>query len=192
MSQNGHKSGQNSDPLSYEIFVDTDHASCPYTRKSTTGCVFKLTGPITDVTVHCGAQMQKNVSRSSGAAVCGGISDTVREMLQEINDGSDGLHGTCTVLARHGVSFLGLAEALDLMTEDSPRTLHTDANVAKIAITKGYSKVMGHLTKTQGVDLAWLKEAIATLSMQLTLLSRRAPPAKIVWATWASEPGRHF
>jgi hypothetical protein len=59
-------------------------------------------------------------------------------------------------------------EILEALGLDIPvRKLHCDAAVAIICLQRGYSKVMRYLSKTIGVDIAWLSETVNDLNFDI-------------------------
>ena len=83
---------------------------------------------------------------------------TLRDLFDQANEMTDQTHGVATTLA---ASYLPLFEILDQFDiKLTHRRLLLDASVAISAVTKGFSKVLRYLTKTQGVDLGWVAEVI--------------------------------
>ena len=155
-----------SDTLSLDIYVDSDHASDIYTRRSTTGAAIMLSGDLTRVNLENICKQQPRIARSSGDAEARGIDHVVRDLVADANLHTDATHATVYALAQKGVPILEMLE--DLGLEIGRRNIHVDAAVALTAATRGHSKIMQYLSKTQGVDLGWLAETIADLDFHLT------------------------
>ena len=154
------------DTYSLDIYVDSDHASDHFTRRSTTGAAIMLSGKQTTVNLDNVCKQQTRIARSSGDAESRGIDTVVRSLLIDANANTDITHATVHSLAQKGVPILEMLE--DLGFTISSKSIHVDAAVALTAATRGHSKVMQYLSKTQGVDLGWLAETISDLDFKLT------------------------
>ena len=166
-----------SDPIGAHLYTDTDHASDIFTRKSTTGAALMFEGPITKVSVHSGAKMQPTVARSSGEAESVGVDEAVRNLLGIHDDAAGLVHGTSRAVAAMGVPCIDLAERMGLSFDT--KTIRVDASVALTAITKGFSRVMAYLPKTQGVNLAFLSEVIENLGFKIEKVHTSANVADV-------------
>ena len=111
-------------------------------------------------------KQQPRIARSSGDAEARGIDGVVRELLRDTNHHTDQTHAATYALSQKGVPILEMLE--DLGFAITRRSIHVDAAVALTAATRGHSKIMQYLSKTQGVDLGWLAETIADLDFHLT------------------------
>ena len=111
-------------------------------------------------------KQQTRIARSSGDAESRGIDTVVRSLLIDANANTDITHATVHSLAQKGVPILEMLE--DLVFTISSKSIHVDAAVALTAATRGHSKVMQYLSKTQGADLGWLAETISDLDFKLT------------------------
>ena len=54
-----------------------------------------------------------------------------------------------------------------LLKKNVPLVMMVDASVAKAAVTKGTSRTMKYLSKTQEIDLFWLRETITKLGIEV-------------------------
>ena len=56
------------DELHEDLFTDSDHAGCPFTRRSTSGAISILTGNVTHWPIAWSSNLQKFVTRCSAEA----------------------------------------------------------------------------------------------------------------------------
>ena len=153
------------DSYSLKIYCDSDHASDPFSRRSTTGSAMLLTGNMTRAILDDICKQQPRIARSSGDAESRGIDETVRALVDTADELTDMTHATSYALANKGVPLVEMLE--DLGFQLSEKVILVDANVALISVCRGHSKLMRYLSKTQGVDLGWLSETIADLDFSL-------------------------
>ena len=149
----------------FHVYNDSDYASDPFTRRSTTGAVIMLSGDLTRANLDNVCKQQPRIARSSGDAETRGIDQTLHELLGLAEEHTDITHATSYVLAKTGVPMLEMLEDLGFRIRN--KTIFTDAAVALTATTRGHSKIMKYLSKTGGVDLGWLAETIADLGFAL-------------------------
>ena len=70
-----------------------------------------------------------------------------------------------TALCAGGIPALEFLE--QALGRSIPLRVFVDASVCKAAAEKGSSKQMRHISKTQGVDLAWLRDAVRAVPIEL-------------------------
>ena len=116
-------------------FADADWASCPITRKSTSGTAVYLSGKEgSSVLLEWGCKSQTFVARSSAEEELVALSGAMASFV------------------------LGVCQLLNFLQKDSANCIHLcDAEAAIKAVEHGSSPTMRHLPKTQGVHLAWLR-----------------------------------
>ena len=137
-----------------EMWVDADHAGEPQ-RKSTTGWALLLKGRHgTRVLLDWASRKQNAVSRSSGEAETVALS----EALERIAGTNRGLCATGLPVMDALEKLLG--SSLDLR-------VFVDASVSKAAAEKGTSNHMKYISKTQGVNLFWLRDIVQRLDVSL-------------------------
>jgi len=149
--------------LTAVTYVDSDHGSCRYSRRSTSGLAVTLEGDTTMAAVLCRAKMHTHVSRSSGEGEVKGVDDAL-EGMNVFYEQADHVHGIARHLAQKGINLLDQIETMGLTSE---RVMLTDATVALLACEKGRAKVLSYLNKTLGIDLEWVRETLETLNMPL-------------------------
>ena len=137
-----------------ELWVDSDHAGEPG-RRSTTGWVLILKGRHgTAVPLDWASRKQSSVARSSGEAETVALDDALRHVVG-VNRG----------LCASGVPSMDTLEKL-LGRKVSLRVF-VDASVSKAAAEKGTSNQMRYISKTQGIDLFWLRDVVHRLDVSL-------------------------
>ena len=159
------------DALDAKIYSDTDHGSDIFTRRSTTGGVLMYEGDVTRVNIANISRMQPKVSRSSGEAETVGVSEVVQTLLDEHEQIVEDVGGSSQTMAKL-IPLLALAEEMDI--EFANKRLLVDASTALTAVTKGYSKVMAYMGKTQGINLAFLSETIRDLQFVIEKVASSA------------------
>ena len=116
-------------------------------------------------------------ARSSGEAESVGVDESVRSLLGIHNDHAAEIHGAARSLAAVGLPCISLAENMGLTITE--RRLLIDASTAIAAISKGFSRVMAYLPKTQGVNLAFLSETISRLGFKIAKVPSAANLADV-------------
>ena len=96
----------------FHVYNDSDHASDPFTRRSTTGAVIMLSGDLTRANLDNVCKQQPRIARSSGDAETRGIDQTLHELLGLAEEHTDITHATSYVLAKTGVPMLEMLEDL--------------------------------------------------------------------------------
>ena len=142
------------DGLWLEMWVDADHAGEP-DRKSTTGWALMLRGTHgTSVLLDWASRKQNAVARSSGE------SETVA-----LNDALCRIAGTNRALCSTGLAAMDVfAKTLGV---DLELRVFVDASVSKAAAEKGTSSQMKYISKTQQVDLFWMRDIVQRLDVNL-------------------------
>ena len=137
-----------------EMRVDSDHAGDAQ-RQSTTGWVLMLRGEHgTRVPIDWGSKKQGTIARSSGEAETVALDDAIKR-IAGVNK------GLCA-------SSLPAMDVLEkLLKREVPLAIMVDATVAKAAVTKGTTRSMKYLSKSQEIDLFWLREMIAKLGIEV-------------------------
>ena len=146
------------DVISFNLYTDSDHAGCPFTRRSTGGHVSVLEGRITNWCLSWRSNIQKFVARCSGEAEGRAMQDGLSEELVELDDATQSLHAVSSEMARSALGQLALLERL--VNEKVQMRLHVDATTAIACSRRGTSKLMGYLAKTQSVNFLWIREQI--------------------------------
>jgi len=162
--------------IDHIISSDSDHAGCPFSRRSTSGSVCKLVGDHgTRCTLDFACKSQPAAQNSSGAAEVVGISHAVHfdemsvdDQLSLVRGASRTIHAAGVSLRRTLIPTMSLLE--DLGFDVRERILEVDASTAVVATSKGYSRLLQHLDKTAGVNLACLSEAIRAINLKVVKL----------------------
>ena len=141
-----------------DLWVDADHAGEPG-RRSTSGWVLILRGEHgTHMPIDWASRAQAVVSRSSGEAETVALHEALRSIVS-VNRG----------LCSSGIP------ALDFLEKTLGRSLQlrvlVDASVCKAAAEKGSSSRMRYLSKTQEVDLFWLRDVVHKVGVSLEKVS---------------------
>ena len=156
-----------------ELFVDADHAGGD-DRRSTGGWVLVLRGAHgSRAVLDWASRRQAAVARSSGEAETTALHDAIRSLVREeqaeVVDAAKLSVGVNRALCAGGIPALDFIEkALGAPVE---LRVFVDATVCLAAATKGTSKQMRYLTKTQGVDLFWLRDAVKNAPLDLRKVS---------------------
>ena len=137
-----------------ELWVDADHAGEP-DRRSTSGWVLILRGEHgTHMPIDWASRGQAVVSRSSGEAETVALHEALRRI----------------VATNRGLCASGIP-SLDFLENALGRTLKlrvlVDASVCKAAAEKGSSSRMRNLSKTQEVDLFWMRDVVHKIGVSL-------------------------
>ena len=117
------------------------------------------------------SRMQPKVSRSSGEAETVGVSEVVQTLLDEHEQIVEDVGGSSQTMAKL-IPLLALAEEMGI--EFANTRFLVDVSTALTAVTKGYSKVMAYIGKTQGINLALLSETIRDLQFVIEKVASRA------------------
>ena len=137
-----------------EMWVDSDHAGDAQ-RHSTTGWVLMLRGEHgTRAPIDWGSKKQGTIARSSGEAETVALDDAIKR-IAGVNKG----------LCASSLPALGVLEKL--LKREVPLVIMVDATVARTAATKGTTRSMKYLSKSQEIDLFWLREMIAKLGIEV-------------------------
>ena len=137
-----------------DLWVDSDHAGEPG-RRSTSGWVVMLRGPHgTCIPIDWASKKQATVARSSGEA--GTVA--MREALGRVV-------GTNRALCSSGIPSMDAVEKL--LGQKTMLRAMVDASVCKAAAEKGTSSHMKYISKTQQVDLFWLRDVVQRADVQL-------------------------
>ena len=137
-----------------EMWVDADHAGEPQ-RRSTTGWTLLLRGAHgTNALLDWASRKQNVVARSSGEA------ETVA-----LNDALARVAGANRGLCAAGIPALDVFEKI--LGAKLKLRVFVDAAVSKAAAEKGTSTQMKYISKTQGVDLFWLRDIVQRLGVSL-------------------------
>ena len=137
-----------------ELWVDSDHAGEPG-RRSTTGWALILKGGHgTTVPLDWASRKQSTVARSSGEAETVALDDALRHVLG-VNKG----------LCASGIPSMDALEKL--LGRKFKLRVFVDAAVSKAAAEKGTSSQMKYISKTQGIDLFWLRDVVHRLDVSL-------------------------
>ena len=142
-----------------ELWVDADHAGHP-DRRSTGGWILFLKGEHgTSAAIDWASRKQAMVSRSSGEAETTALNDAFKDIAAAEFAGKN--VASVTVGVSRGLCAGGLP-VMDFMetalNRKIPLIVYVDASVCKAAAEKGTSQQMRYLSKTQGVDLFWLRD----------------------------------
>ena len=160
------------DVITLHIHVDSDHAVCPFSRRSTSGAAEVIRGPKgTNVLIDGTTKPQVIAEISSGGAetiaveqefVADAIDlETVRVIQAEypsLRLGSFFLRRTC-------IPTLVFLEDIDMKIEEC--VLHIDATVAISALKGSYHGILFYLNKTHGVNLSALGDLIRKLGIRI-------------------------
>ena len=142
------------DGLWLDLWVDSDHAEEPG-RRSTSGWVLMLRGKYgAKVPLDWASRKQGAVARSSGEAETVALDEALRGILG-VN------RGLCSA----GLPIMDALEKI-LGVELCVRVL-VDASVCKTAAEKGTSTQMKYISKSQGVDLFWLRDVVQRAGVKL-------------------------
>ena len=152
---------------------DSDHAACPYSRRSTSGQDILLTGAHGSLAMlEANCKTQPGIASSSGAAESRSFHDAVsfddlevQEQIDIVKSVAPQLHAAGAVLRRAFIPSLHLLESLKVPIRS--RRLRIDATTALVAGGRGYSKLLMHLEKTLGVSVAFLADAVRKLGIDL-------------------------
>ena len=146
------------DGLWLELWVDSDHAGEPG-RRSTSGWALMLRGRYgAKAPLDWASRKQAAVARSSGEAETAVLDEALRGILG-VN------RGLCSA----GLPIMDALEKI-LGVNLGVRVL-VDASVCKTAAEKGTSTQMKHISKSQGVDLFWLRDIVRRTDVQLDKVS---------------------
>ena len=150
-----------------ELWVDSDHAGEPG-RRSTTGWILLLKGERgTCVTIDWASRKQTTVARSSGEAETVALHEALARVAG-VNRG----------LCAAGIPAMDAIEKL--LDKKLKLYVKVDAAVSKAAAEKGMSGQMKYISKTQGVDLYWLRDVTQRLDVCLEKTDTRSNIADIL------------
>ena len=153
-----------------ELYVDADHAG-EDDRRSTGGWVLMLRGSNgTSAAIDWASRKQAAVARSSGEAETKALHDAIRAMVREEErenvEASSRAVGVNRALCTGGIPAMDFLEkALGMPV---PLKVIVDATVCKAAAEKGTSRQMKYLSKTQCVDLFWLRDAVQNVPLEMS------------------------
>ena len=150
-----------------ELWCDADHAG-RFDRKSTGGWVLILRGEHgTYIPLDWGSKSQATVARSSGESEVVALRDAV-------------LHvgATCKAMSSCAIPSLMLLEAI--LGMNIPLRVMVDSSTCKVAAEKGTTRNMKYITKTQGVDLMWLRDVLSIDGISLRKVSTHDNVADIM------------
>ena len=137
-----------------ELWVDSDHAGEPG-RRSTTGWILLLRGHHgTCVPIDWASRKQATVARSSGEAETVALHDALGRVV-----------GANRALCAAGIPAMDAVEKI--IGAKTELKVHVDAAVCKAAAEKGTSGQMKYISKSQGVDLFWLRNITQQLDVSL-------------------------
>ena len=155
------------DNLWLEMWVDADHAGEPQ-RRSTTGWALMLKGTHgTSALIDWASRKQNAVARSSGEA------ETVA-----LNDALSRIAGTNRGLCAAGIPAVDIFEKI--LGVKLRLVVYVDATVSKAAAEKGMSSHMKYISKTQGVNLFWLRDVVQRLDVSLEKVESTSNVADIL------------
>ena len=172
------------DELHEDLFTDSDHAGCPFTRRSTSGAISILTGNVTHWPIAWSSNLQKFVTRCSGEAEGRAIQDGLGDEVAEMNDQAQNLHALSTALARGALGQVALFERL--IGDSVHMRIFVDATTALACARRGSSKLMQYLPKTQSVDFLWIKEVVEHNGIEMLKVDSSRNPADILTKTVSS------
>ena len=172
------------DELHEDLFTDSDHAGCPFTRRSTSGAMTILTGNVTHWPIAWSSNLQKFVTRCSGEAEGRAIQDGLGDEVAEMNDQAQNLHALSTALARGALGQVALFERL--IGDSVHMRIFVDATTALACARRGSSKLMQYLPKTQSVDFLWIKEVVEHNGIEMLKVESSRNPADILTKTVSS------
>ena len=141
-----------------ELWVDADHAG-EAGRRSTSGWVLLLCGENgTHMPIDWASRGQAVVARSSGEAETVALHEALRSIVS-VNRG----------LCSSGIPAVDFLEKA--LGRPVPLRVLVDATVCKTAAEKGSSTRMRYLSKTQEVDLFWLRDVVHKVGVSLEKVS---------------------
>ena len=141
-----------------ELWVDSDHAGEPG-RRSTTGWLLMLRGQHgTAIPLDWASRKQATVARSSGEAETVALHDALGRVV-----------GANRALCSSGIPALDAVEKL--LGQSVELRVKVDASVCKAAAEKGTSTHMKYISKSQGVDLFWMRDIVQRLGVRLEKVS---------------------
>ena len=137
-----------------DLWVDADHAG-EASRRSTSGWLLVLRGEHgTHVPIDWASRGQPVVARSGGEAETVALHDALRRIVG-VNRG----------LCASGIPAVDFLERA--LGRKVPLRVLVDATVCKTAAEKGSSNRMRYISKTQQVDLFWLRDVVHTVGVKL-------------------------
>ena len=137
-----------------DLWVDADHAGEP-SRRSTSGWVLILRGEHgTHMPIDWASRGQAVVARSSGEAETVALHEALRGIVSA-NRG----------LCASGIPAVDFLERA--LGRPVPLRVLVDASVCKAAAEKGSSTRMRYISKTQEVDLFWLRDVVHRVGVEL-------------------------
>ena len=152
-----------------ELYVDADHAGDD-DRRSTGGWVLMVRGSHgTSAAIDWASRKQAAVARSSGEAETKALYDAIKAMVgeeeDEIREASGRAAGVNRALCSGGIPAMDFLEKA--LGRTVPLRVLVDATVCKAAAEKGTSRQMKYLSKTQCIDLFWLRDAVRNVPLEL-------------------------
>ena len=138
--------GVRGDDIKLIVEEDADFAG-DKSRRSTTGFVVKLVGPMgTHVLLDWKSQLQKNISLSTAEAGIVAFRDALRRVV-------------------------GMLDYLETFFGRIPVEIRCDSSACLGIVAKGYSKALKHVRKLQDVSTKWVKETIDQLDIKAVKVS---------------------
>ena len=152
-----------------ELWVDADHAG-DADRRPTGGWVLMLRGAHgTKIALDWASKKQRVVARSSGEAETTSLHEAVKDAAEGYPRGlclaAQLAVGANRALCSGGIPAVDFFEKV--LGRDVPLRAYVDATVCKAAAEKGTSKQMRYPSKTQGVDLFWLRDVVKEVPVGL-------------------------
>ena len=137
-----------------ELWADSDHEG-EAGRRSTSGWMLTLKGSHgAAIPLDWASPRQATVARSSGKAEAVALDDALRHVVG-VNRG----------LCAPGIPTMDALEKL--LGRKLVLKVFVDAAVSKIAAEKGTSNQMKYISKTQGVELFWLREVVQRVDVEI-------------------------
>ena len=123
----------------------------------------------TSAAIDWASRKQAAVARSSGEAETKALFDAIKAMVGEeegeIREASGRAVGVNRALCSGGIPAMDFLEKA--LGRTVPLRVLVDATVCKAAAEKGTSRQMKYLSKTQCVDLFWLRDAVRNVPLEL-------------------------
>ena len=122
----------------------------------------------TSAAIDWASRKQAAVARSSGEAGTKALYNAIKEIVGEegeIREASGGAVGVNRALCSGGIPAMDFLEKA--LGGTVPLRALVDVTVCKAAAEKGTSRQMKYLSKTQRVDLFWLRDAVRNVPLEL-------------------------